>query len=100
MQEKPIFVTTIRDPSTKEGFFGGLELHKKEMLAGAVLTGKVISLKGPKKMKRADRPRGGKNRKDEDFFRALVKVRDAPFRLGPHPGAWMLWSLPSTAPHR
>ena len=74
MQDEPIFVTTIRDTSTKEGFFGGLELHKTEMLAGAVLTGKVISLKGPKKINKADRPRGGKKTKDERNFKALVTV--------------------------
>ena len=79
-QEEPIFVTTVRDTSTKDGFFGGLELRKKEMLAGAALTGKVISLKGPKKIKKADRPRGAKKSKDERNFKALVTVRTSGIR--------------------
>ena len=79
-QEEPIFVTTVRDASTKDGFFGGLELRKKEMLAGAALTGKVISLKGPKKIKKADRPRGAKKSKDERNFKALVTVRTSGIR--------------------
>ena len=54
----------------------GLERCKKELLTGqAVVTGKVVSLKGPKKVKKASRPRGGKKSKDEQNFKALVTVR-------------------------
>ena len=78
VEEEPKYVTTVRDPTTKEGFFGGLEKYQEELMAGrAILTGKVISCRGPKKIKKASRPRGGKQRKDEENFKALVKVSGA-----------------------
>ena len=78
VEEEVVFVTTIRDCTTRECFLEGLlgsicKLHCKEMLAGtAVLTGKVVELSRPTKIKKASRPRRGKQSKDEKNFKDLV----------------------------
>ena len=66
--------TTVRDTSTLGTLLAMLEEKKKTLLKAKVikLTGHVVSLSGPTTIKKASRPRGGKQREDEANFKALV----------------------------
>ena len=68
--------TTVRDTSTLGTLLAMLEEKKKTLLKAKVikLTGHVFSLLGPKTIKKASRPRGGKQREDETNFKALVET--------------------------
>jgi hypothetical protein len=68
------FVTTARDPTTLSSFWGLLEGRSEAVLVAKVieLSGSVISVQGPKTIKKASRPRDGKQREDETNFKALV----------------------------
>ena len=72
--------TTVRDQSTLGTLLATLEDKQKKLLKARVvkLTGQVISLNGPKKVKKASRPRGGKQREDEVNFKALVEALFGP----------------------
>jgi hypothetical protein len=75
--------TTVRDQSTLGTLLATLEDKQKKLLKAKVvkLTGQVISLRGPTTIKKASRPRGGKQREDEMNFKALVETL-----LGQRPG--------------
>jgi hypothetical protein len=66
--------TTVRDSSTLGTLLVMLEDKNKKLLKAKVikLTGQIVSLGGPKTIKKASRPRGGKQREDETNFKALV----------------------------
>ena len=68
------FVTTARDPTTLSSFWGMLERDAQALMAANVieLSSCVVSIQGPKTIKKASRPRDGKQREDETNFKALV----------------------------
>jgi|TARA_B110001469_G_C9613531_1_gene305296 hypothetical protein len=82
--------TTVRDSSTLGTLLVMLEDKNKKLLKAKVikLTGQIVSLGGPKTIKKASRPRGGKQREDETNFKALVATLFGERPAHAAEGAW------------
>ena len=68
------FITTVRDDVTRATLLVTLEDKKAKLLAADTikLSGRLISIKGPAKFKKATRPRSGKQKEDAENFKELV----------------------------
>ena len=77
-----IFYQTIRDENTLANFVAQLECRKEEVLAAKLieLSGNMLSLKGPKTITKASRPRGKKETEDEKNANARDEAKSAVYK--------------------